>query len=482
MPIRPSDNNHFLKEQQHHEHRPEGSQQKTLLGRIYRVISIIFFPIILTELAGTALSRLATWLNHRQASSLEGRITNRSPSQLEEPLLPQQPQTDESAANLALRTSFSTAHPPLESLPPELMHLLISHLDRQDLQHAAALNRSLNTTITDDVVHTTCSSLKNFIRNLNNNLELARASSAQIKSINTVLEDISSTLSAKESDFTFKSLKAYLLKVQEKLISVIKTLHPKTIERLQASCQIPVNMENIFKLALIEIQIEAANSRDAWRGSEFSDRTFTEYKDIMLSKVSKDLARAKQWSRALGIAVSISDRNQTCYDISQICVSLGNTTKAIEFANMISPITNRLRSDSFSRICQDLIQKGELDQAIELANSMTEVRLKNTYLVQIAYRLLSLNQVDRAFALSQSISNFKNLDRCKNDICKALLKQDKIDQAVQLADAMSLDDFKTKALKEIISVLKTRGLLEEARVIAQKIPIIAEREKALKTL
>lgn len=120
----------------------------------------------------------------------------------------------------------------------------------------------------------------------------------------------------------------------------------------------------------------------------------------------------------------------------------------------------------------DLVRAGKLDQAVQLAQKIKDVSLKNEALRSIASAYKSAGQLNQAFQVAKSIiepsqSNISLRDNALSGIVQAYAQAGQLDQALQVAEIMG-EGFKFSTLLDIAEKYRIAGQSVRAASIIEQ--------------
>jgi hypothetical protein len=128
-----------------------------------------------------------------------------------------------------------------------------------------------------------------------------------------------------------------------------------------------------------------------------------------------------------------------------------------------------LHWESLYKFLSDLVRQGSFNQAIDLANKMSDTSLKSGALVEISSELTRQGNVDQALEVSEQIPEtyFKEAALCQ--ISRELARRGRVEQVVQVANQIpDTSRHKTKDLVAISGELVGQGFYQQALGVIKK--------------
>ena len=121
---------------------------------------------------------------------------------------------------------------------------------------------------------------------------------------------------------------------------------------------------------------------------------------------------------------------------------------AIEFINETFT-DDRFKSLRLKDMCDTLLANGNINQAIEVANTIPRDPKKSQALRDISKTLLANGNFDQAIDLANTIPDDHEKSIALQDISKILLANGNFDQAIEVANTIPKDRQKSQALRDI---------------------------------
>ena len=345
---------------------------------------------------------------------------------------------EEFIRNIAEQGTFNRAIPTREilditNLPPEILPLCLSFLDKRNMQRTACVNKNWKNITIATASHNEFLSIQRFTQFLIENLNGVLLP-AQTKTLVNILQN--RTILGSINLLTVKSL---FLDLKEQIINILKTLEDTTLNNLKIQSEnirIP-NFEDIFELAEIYKKIDQAKAIPDENGRSFA-----------LRNISEALTQLGNIDKAIEIAKAIPDENGRSFalrNISEALTQLGNIDKAIEIANAIP--NEMPRSFALRNISEALTQLGNIDKAIEIPNAIPNEMQRSFALRDISEALTQLGNIDKAIEIANAIPNEMQRSFTLRGISKALTQLGNIDKAIEIANAIPNEMQRSFALK-----------------------------------
>jgi hypothetical protein len=300
----------------------------------------------------------------------------------------------------------SVVPPNINTLPKELLAQIFSNLSKYDLQAVVGANRGMGSGVKAALNFNQPTSIKSFILSLFKRLN-GETFSLQKESLIGIAENITP-----QNFDTLRLLKEYIWGVKVQLAGVIKTLDEGTANDLRDHIQPPDFLEDVFRLATFERQIDAAN-----------------------------------------LIADPDSRGVALQDIYKALIQAGNIDRAIEVASSIPDKYARL--SALRDISQALAQAGNIDRALEVAMSIPNESAKSWYALRdISKALVQADNIDRALEVAMSIPNKSAVNwPALQDICGALIQAGNTEGALQVAMLIPNEDARWNALGDIYEPL-----------------------------
>ena len=250
-------------------------------------------------------------------------------------------------------------------LPNELISHIASFLNPKDQQSLAFTNKTLNKCVALSARESELAGLRKFLKNL-----LDRLQSPANDGLKGRLNDILSDILPKMELETLILIKSHLIEKKRLIIQVLQELDSAVLNQLNSDLATPYFLENIFKLASLEKEFQAA-----------SLEVNSPLKSLALSRISRDIAVAGDIDRALEIelnnihtqSMEVEWLRPTIYMDLTNC---GQFNGAIKFARAIALRGGFPPMILIKDIAVRAARSGHVDKALELLREFHAAALK----------------------------------------------------------------------------------------------------------
>lgn len=195
-------------------------------------------------------------------------------------------------------------------------------------------------------------------------------------------------------------------------------------------------------------------------------------------EIARQLAKAKQVEPALQIADSIGDGEGKALAIIAIAQQLQKTGQTSQAEKILSQnlqlpeITNAedyTANQSIGSIAVALGTVGQVDRALQIAQSIKNDTVKQEAIGNIASQLAEVGQLDRALQIANTINNAPGFQEdALSKIAIKFVELGQLDRALQVAQSLG-DDTKDNILANIADAFAKLGQAEKALQVAQTI-------------
>lgn len=134
------------------------------------------------------------------------------------------------------------------------------------------------------------------------------------------------------------------------------------------------------------------------------------------------------------------------------------------------------KSQALLTISDVLIEKVEIDEAIEVVKKIPNKTIKRLALLKISKVLIEKNEIDNAIEVVKMIPYESSKEEALSEILKVLIERSKIDKAIEVAKMISHENLKWEFLQDISKALIKKGEVDKAKEVAEMIaPQILKR-------
>jgi tetratricopeptide (TPR) repeat protein len=190
-------------------------------------------------------------------------------------------------------------------------------------------------------------------------------------------------------------------------------------------------------------------------------------KDMALAGVASSMAKEGQIERALQLTNTIRDHDEKVIvwgSVAEKLVRIGKHDQAMKlFNNTINNELNKLRV--LTRIAPSLVEAGQIEQALQAANTLKLGVNKAIVLSQIASTLAKASKYEQALEIANTIANTDEAKHNKHEafanIAVELASSGQIDRALQLVNPLDSHN-KASALGEIAVEFASSGEFDRA--------------------
>lgn len=275
----------------------------------------------------------------------------------------------------------------INTLPSEILPIIISYLDNSDLQQVPVVSRVWRAASIENAKNNTMS-LPNFLAkclpescaNQKGKL-LAIRHSKEFSNLETMIQ-----------------IKQYHPRLKENILNILKYLNEtdlNNLEELSKEVITTKSLRNLFALAKLYMKFEEASQGPV-------DEKLEAFISISIELVlQNDIAKAAQIVNAL----SPDERPYAWRKIFKALKSGGNIDKALKFTNAIPEISPNGQKDHFlAKIAKSLANFGDCDKARQVANTISGNLVKANALSSISITLACENKLDKALQIANTIS------------------------------------------------------------------------------
>lgn len=171
------------------------------------------------------------------------------------------------------------------------------------------------------------------------------------------------------------------------------------------------------------------------------------FESIILKK--KQMAALERQIERANLNLHPYPRGITLWRLSTELIQIGNIERAIVVAQSISIVD--LRGRALKNVSEALMQAGNIDRAILVAESISEIILRDQNLREISEFLTQTGNIDRALVVALSISIELKRGYALRNISSALIKDGYIDRALEITQSISNLNVRKYALQDIPS-------------------------------
>jgi hypothetical protein len=201
--------------------------------------------------------------------------------------------------------------------------------------------------------------------------------------------------------------------------------------------------------------------------------SFVEYKVEALIDISYNLAILGKLEQAndilkeaLASANIITHENWKRSNLRKAEI-LSENGKVLEAISIMHKSLNEIRwrdwerGSATSNNCLELIKKGEIKQAFELANNISDYSNRNSALMHISTELAKQNKLEEALKNTQNIRDYKRKSEALANIVIELVEQNSLDKAIESVSDINDNEERSRALRSIFKELVEQGRFDE---------------------
>jgi tetratricopeptide (TPR) repeat protein len=190
-------------------------------------------------------------------------------------------------------------------------------------------------------------------------------------------------------------------------------------------------------------------------------------------------------------ALKLVEKMQSCgikfdrareYDTVYSLAAAGQIDQALQVANSIE--NNGMKGAALQRLAEILAEAGKYEQALEIANTIANTDEAKTHkheaFANIARKLASSGQIDRALQLANRLDGDSKASALSH-IATTLASSGQFDSALQVANRLN-GDSKASALSRIASTLASSGQFDRGLQLVKTIEIEPAKPIALARL
>ncbi len=354
-------------------------------------------------------------------------------------------------------TIFAKAKNPL---PPELVGMIFAGLDNFEIQNAVLVSRDmrdivLQATSTNEVI-----SVGSFVESLVQGVD--EKIFPEQKSL--LLKILSQKPPLNLSNLII--LKEYALEVKKQLVDVMKRLDLETLARLESrSVRTPRFMEDLFPLAGIEQRLCSLPPGDG--GAEIwiglcADLASLGYVDRVVEWVVK-LPQGEQDDSLINIFFVLVDRQEV--------------DRAVELAVMVPQLD--LQLSALRNLATILADRGRVDKAIEVAMCISHLGIRLNTLENVSSVLAGQGLIEEAFELALGITDEWVKGSALATISRGLASDGDAESAVEVAVNIPARDLRLNVIAGIFRNLANLRETNRAVEIAMSLPDVHFREEVL---
>ena len=190
-------------------------------------------------------------------------------------------------------------------------------------------------------------------------------------------------------------------------------------------------------------------------------------KDLVLSGIGNSMAKEGQIERALQLTSTIRDHDEKVIVLGSVAeqlVRIGKHDQAMKlFNNTVTDDLNKLRV--LTKIVPSLVEAGQIDRALQAANTIKLDANKAIVLSHIASTLAKASKYEQALEIANTIANTDETQNYKHEafanIAVELASSGQIDRALQLVNPLD-SHHNASALGKIAVQFASSGQFDRA--------------------
>src|SRR5919202_3739388 len=217
-------------------------------------------------------------------------------------------------------------------------------------------------------------------------------------------------------------------------------------------------------------------------------------KDTTLGEIAHELAIAGQFSQALQVANSIPDAEGKALALIAIATGLQKIGQHSQASKLLQDLplpptptkpNDYAASELISHIAVALITTGQIDRAIQMAQSIPNDLTKETTLRDIGTQLAQIGQVESALKLVNNLKGEGSKGTVLHQVASKLVELGQLKRAFQMASSMggspsSLEESeKDKLLAKIAEQFAGKGQRSQALQVAETIVDLELKAKTI---
>lgn len=308
-----------------------------------------------------------------------------------------------------------------ETLPTEIFVKVLFHLDKMSMQEACLVNRLWSEASVDTAKRKGFSIIKAFGKFLAGNLH-REVYAGQKKTLCVMGSD---TLIL--NSVNLLEVKSSIISLREKISNILKDLRVpdlETLRRLSIYEARPHFFENLFTLAMFYKQID-----EAYQKPNEDERL------AALQEVAKLLTRSGYSNKAIDLANRVMNEcgkgALILLPISRTLMEIGKPDEAIEVANSIS--NEETRDVSLQTLINELKRRRMIAKAVEVANMISHNGTKRLVLLDVFKSLMKTHKIDEAIDIAANKIPDENKKEFLGGILTALLLNGNKDKASEVS-------------------------------------------------
>jgi lipopolysaccharide biosynthesis regulator YciM len=146
--------------------------------------------------------------------------------------------------------------------------------------------------------------------------------------------------------------------------------------------------------------------------------------------------------------------------ISRKLLKMGHTEKAIEIAQLITD--SKIKAEMIEEIAITLIARDDAEGAIQVINSNLTHNAKDKALYKIAVKLIEGNHTERAIQISESIFDPHVKESLLRDISQVFIREESLESAYRFINQISSNQLKFSLTNEIVKICLNLGEVDTA--------------------
>lgn len=318
------------------------------------------------------------------------------------------------------------------TLSPEVFAKVLSYISNEELQKTRFVSSDWNVASIDTVKHEEFSHIKRFANFLGSNLS-EKSCPTQREKLFNIKNNIEIF---KASNLT--EVKSSIYDLREKVLNILTELNNEDLKLLEES------------------------SKDAIKPQFFED--IFEYIFDMVIVVEKT-----------------KDNHYIPCEVTAIYLNLVNKKNRIKEAlAIVKLIPDNLKDDALRDISKELMNKGNIDRAIEIANTIQEECARGNVLADIVYALTKID-IDKAMKITNTIPPQTTREYCLRHISETHAQNGDIKTAIDVANTISDKGLYRSSLGSIAEILTRNGDFDFDKAI-EIVKMIGDEEKENNTL
>ncbi len=199
----------------------------------------------------------------------------------------------------------------------------------------------------------------------------------------------------------------------------------------------------------------------------------------VISEVATALVKAGDTNRALQLAQSLATKGDADTVLGYIAVALveeGNVNQGVELFNSLEKPEQWWTINSMVRA---LVAQGEVQQAVQLSNYFLFYEVRPSALSSVAVKLAQIGEIEQAMEILQSVEEQDRGIVLANIVVK-LAEQGDINRAREISQSIVEEEIYN--LENGIIVLGAKGKLTAAKQLVQFLPNNAGKARVLNEL